>query len=80
MQKQPPNIVQVLQYGQLNEDVAIYFIGMALCAITLKRDMRGEEIQGLVSWNDIREQNDIESYAYKMVIPSVVKLIRISAL
>lgn len=62
-----PNIVQVLEYGQLNNNTAFYFIDMELCDATLENYLCGKHIEGLISWETIRQRRDVHKHAYKIL-------------
>jgi serine/threonine protein kinase len=59
--------VQVLEYGQLKDDGAFYFIDMELCDVTLENYLKGETIEGLLSWETIREDGEVHKHGYKIV-------------
>jgi serine/threonine protein kinase len=50
-----PNIVQVLQYGQLQEGVAMYFIDMELCTVSLEQYIQAENVQELDQWKEYQK-------------------------
>jgi serine/threonine protein kinase len=45
-----PNIVQVLDFGKIKNDGALYFIDMELCSFTLESYIQGREVPFIESW------------------------------
>ena len=66
-QSNHPNIVQVLNFGQLEADGVTYFIDMELCGKSLENYIKGETINGLVDWNTVRIHNEAHENAYKIM-------------
>ena len=62
-----PNIVQVLEYGQLQDDGAIYFIDMEICDATLEKYLQGGKIDDLVEWETVRQRDEVSKHAYKIM-------------
>jgi serine/threonine protein kinase len=52
-----PNIVQVIDYGNLNDDGIIFFIDMVLCETSLEAFLRGGAEAGGRLWDTIREDD-----------------------
>jgi serine/threonine protein kinase len=76
-----PNIVQVLDYGQLKGDTAIYFIDMELCGTTLDEYLKGRGVPGLMAWTEIREkQGLVTENAYNILQHIINALVYIHAL
>lgn len=52
-----PNVVQILEFGQLKRDSKFYFIDMDLCDFSLAQYIQcGVEVPGLVDWQIARQQ------------------------
>jgi serine/threonine protein kinase len=78
-----PNIVQVLNYGLLQVDSAFFFIDMELSDIlvTLERYVQGQIVDGLVSWERIRQdEKEVIKHAYTILQQILNGLIYIHSL
>lgn len=55
-----PNIIQVIQHGQLKRNTAFYFIDMELCDFNLETYAHGDDAGPLESWKIIQSQGRVE--------------------
>lgn len=62
-----PNIVQVLDYGQLKENGAFYFIDMEFCNASLEMYLQGQKVEGLSEWSVVRQRDEVAEHAYAIL-------------
>ena len=66
-----PNIVQVLQYGQLLRDSSFYYIDMELCEFSLARYINGVDVPHLQNWDTIRVHGNLETHICDIMLQIV---------
>jgi serine/threonine protein kinase len=67
-----PNIVQVTDYGNLNDDGIIFFIDMVLCETSLEAFLRGGVEAGGRRWEAIRQDETMSLEVSYTILQHIV--------